>query len=60
VKDYEIEVDINIAKVGAALLADKDFMQSLSDAMRKLMLQTARANPDIFGGGTTTKPPRKP
>lgn len=54
-KDYEIDVEIAIAKVRDALLNDPKFVQKIADAVRANHLATNRRTPGANGGN-----PRNP
>jgi len=53
--DYEISVEIAIAKVRDALLNDPKFIQKIADAVRANHLATNRRTPGAHGGN-----PRNP
>ena len=53
--DYEISVEIAIAKVRDALLNDPKFVQAIADKVRQVHSQTNRRTPGVTGGN-----PRNP
>lgn len=54
-QDYEIEIEIAIAKVRDALLNDARFVRDLADKVRQVHLATNRSTPGVNGGN-----PRNP
>ena len=54
-KDYEIEIEVAIAKIRDALLNYRAFVQAIADKVRQVHLATNRTVPGINGGN-----PRNP
>ena len=55
--DYQVTVEIGSKEIGAKLANDADFVKALTPAIRKILLQLVRQNPDLFGnGGRNTNP----
>ena len=48
-KDYEIEVEIAIARIREALLNDRTFVQAIADKVRANHLATNRSVPGVNG-----------
>jgi len=52
-KNYEIEIEIAVAKIAAALLDDQDFIdqltQRLQGTVRTALLKQQRSKPNLFG-----------
>lgn len=53
--DYEVEVEVAVAKIRDALLRDPTFLAELSKKLRTEGFKTGRANPGANGGN-----PRNP
>jgi hypothetical protein len=57
-KDYEIEVDVAIARIADALLSDRNFIASLADKLRSQGFKTSRNTPGQ--SGSSTRNPNSP
>lgn len=47
--EYDIDFEIDVEQIGAALIANTFFMQKLTEALRQVILQQMRSNPAQFG-----------
>ena len=54
----DIEIEIDIEAIAAALIANDDFIRKLATVIRNQMLRNARPYQNVFGkyaGGSTTR-----
>lgn len=51
-KDYEVEIDVAIARIRDALLADPAFVNRLYEVLRAKGFKTTRATPGADGSST--------